>query len=138
MTELDTLAIAGELRREARALAALADRIHPQSAPTRADLDPTPGALLVTAERSRQITDEGYDPRHDREQPGNELAWGAFCYLERAAQTRLPQDDPSIPHLWPWTRALWKPKPSRIRNLVRAAALIVAEIDRALSVGERP
>ena len=34
-------------------------------------------------------------------------------------------------YLWPWKEAWWKPTPEdRIRELVKAGALIVAEIDR--------
>jgi hypothetical protein len=34
-----------------------------------------------------------------------------------------------MPEMWPWSREWWKPRNSR-RDLVRAAALIVAEIER--------
>ena len=99
----------------------------------------SPGAALIAQERIRQISVEGYTPEHDMVHGKDKaLAWGAFCYLERAAQDRLPQDDPSIPHLWPFDRGDWKPKPSRIRNLTVAAALVAAEIDRLWREGERP
>jgi hypothetical protein len=32
--------------------------------------------------------------------------------------------------LWPWDPSWWKPSPDPIRNLVKAGALIAAEIDR--------
>jgi hypothetical protein len=31
---------------------------------------------------------------------------------------------------WPWDQDWWKPSPDPIRNLVKAGALIAAEIDR--------
>lgn len=34
------------------------------------------------------------------------------------------------PNDWPWDRSWWKPSPDPIRNLVKAGALIAAEIDR--------
>jgi hypothetical protein len=34
-----------------------------------------------------------------------------------------------IDHVWPWSREWWQPKDRR-RDLVRAGALIVAEIER--------
>ena len=129
--------IAAELRRQARALVVLADRLDPQEA---ADdtANASPGAALVVRERLRQIEHEGHDPAGDHVYVGNELGWAAYCYLERAAQDRLPQDDSSVPHVWPLPRSAWKPKGSRVRNLVIAAALVVAEIDRQLDRGERP
>ena len=99
----------------------------------------SPGAALIAQERIRQISVEGYTPEHDVLHADNKaLAWGAFCYLERAAQDKIPQDDPSVAHLWPFNRSQWKPKPTRIRNLVIAAALVAAEIDRLWREGERP
>ncbi|HEY6014321.1 MAG TPA: hypothetical protein VIU37_09945 [Candidatus Limnocylindrales bacterium] len=131
--------IASELRRVAAQMTALADRVDPPpTRPEPPDLpDVSPGSVLVAAERLRQIDEEGHDPDHDAAHRGNELAWGAYAYLERAAQDRLPQDDPSVPHIWPWPRREWKPKGTRVRNLVIAAALVVAEIDRRLREGEK-
>lgn len=108
--------------------------------PTDIDVDASgsPGSALIGRERIRQITDEGFTAAHDRSHDGTELAWGAFSYCERAAQTKLPQGDPSMPHLWPWNRADWKPSDSVIRNLTKAGALIAAEIDRRYAAGERP
>lgn len=140
--------IAAELRRQAASLLATADRI----APGPAGRDPkegllvtgepaaraaSPGAVLVARERLRQMDEEGHEPAGDQAYEGNELAWAAFCYLERAAQDRLPQDDQSVPHVWPLKRSGWKPKGSRVRNLVIAAALVVAEIDRLIDRGEK-
>jgi hypothetical protein len=31
---------------------------------------------------------------------------------------------------WPWDAEWWKPSPDSVRNLVKAGALIAAEIDR--------
>jgi hypothetical protein len=58
------------------------------------------------------------------------LAAAAHCYLCAAelqvANETVPR---GIPIHWPWDASWWKPK-DVIRNLVRAGALIAAEIDR--------
>jgi hypothetical protein len=42
-----------------------------------------------------------------------------------------------VPEEWPWFQERWKPTPdNRIRELVKAGALIAAEIDRMLRLGE--
>lgn len=97
----------------------------------------SPGAALIATERVRQITEEGYSAAHDRSHGGQELAWGAYGYLFRAARTDIPQDDPAVPLEWPWPKGQWKPKGSRVRNLVVAGALIAAEVDRLYAEGER-
>lgn len=38
---------------------------------------------------------------------------------------------------WPWARKWWKPSPDPIRNLVKAAALLMAEIDRLIRKQQR-
>lgn len=92
---------------------------------------------LIAAERQRQITEEDWTPEHDRnENPNGELACAAACYA-------IPSHMREVFHFilaWPWREggALkdiiyvgWKPSPDdRKRELIKAAALIVAEIDR--------
>jgi hypothetical protein len=120
----------------ARKLAVFIERAEEQ--PETARL--TPALRLVAAERYSQIHEKGYTPQHDAALSGNLLQWGAFCFLERAAQDRLTQDDPAIPRVWPWKPAErpWKPKRSQIGNLVVAAAMVVAAIDRLIARGELP
>jgi hypothetical protein len=80
----------------------------------------------VIAERQRQITAEGWDAQHDDEHNTGSMAIAAACYAitdELTAQATK---------LWRWTgwaSQWWKPKDRR-RNLVRAGALILAEIER--------
>jgi hypothetical protein len=38
-------------------------------------------------------------------------------------------DEPGVPKMWPWARQWWKPTGAR-RDLVKAAALLLAEIER--------
>lgn len=98
-----------------------------------------PGMALVQQERIGQVMREGFTPAHDVQHRGQELAWAAWCYLNRASS---PIDevafDPDPPVMWPpgWSVDLWKPGPTRVRMLVKAGALIAAEIDRRLAQGE--
>lgn len=82
-------------------------------------------AIDVLAERRRQIEAEGWTPEHDDGQPLKMAAAGACYVLWSDAYPN--QCEP--PALWPWDAAWWKPKDYR-RDLVRAAALILAEIER--------
>ena len=76
----------------------------------------------VLAERQRQIDVEGWTPAHDDEHDGEELAFAASCYCT-ADHGEAP------PAVWPWDWAWWKPRDHR-SNCVRAAALLLAEIER--------
>ena len=126
---------AAKLRSLAAEILATANQIDPID--INVDESGSPGAALIATERVRQITEEGHTTAKDRTHTGQELALGAFCYLERAAQDKLPQDDKSIPHIWPWNRSDWRPKDTRVRNLVVAGALVAAEIDRLYATGLR-
>ncbi len=84
----------------------------------------------VVGERTRQILDEGWTPEHDDAHTDGQLAQAGACYPHEAA--RAARTDPrrdGAPLSWPWGRGWWKPKDRR-RDLVRAAALIIAEIER--------
>lgn len=81
----------------------------------------------VLAERSRQRTVEGWTDAHDDwDHRHGELALAAAAYAEHSARF----DELKVcPITWPWDSKSWKPKDRR-RDLVRAAALIIAEIER--------
>lgn len=81
----------------------------------------------IKAERERQRAEEGWTSEHDDTHDRGEMALAAGCYALNAAPERFA--DGIVPIFWPWAREWWKPK-SRRRDLVRAAALIVAEIER--------
>jgi hypothetical protein len=100
----------------------------------------SPGTLKaiesVFAERLRQIGQEGWTPEHDDCHHSGEMALAAACYaissftgLGMATHTWTTELNEFIRRLWPWSPGWWKPKDQR-RDLVRAAALIVAEIER--------
>lgn len=79
----------------------------------------------VLAERQRQIEVEGWTAEHDDYHMHCELSRAAVCYAEER-----DNDQPSVtPYTWPWETCWWKPKSYR-ENLVRAGALIIAEIER--------
>ena len=84
----------------------------------------------IAAERRRQIEVVGWSLEHDDEHDTGSLARAAACYANNAADMAdgLPGDVFPAAH-WPWDQRWWKPKGAR-RDLVRAAALIVAEIER--------
>lgn len=92
-------------------------------------------AADVLAERKRQIEVEGFDIAHDDEShaPGN-LSLAALCYIDNAADALIAgressRDDRVDAIAWPWHVSWWKPTTPR-RDLVKAAALIIAEIER--------
>jgi hypothetical protein len=86
----------------------------------------TIGTDFIAVERQRQIEVEGWTPEHDAEHVNGELAQAASCYALIAAHgTESYADDQ-----WPWHSVWWKPSNDPIRNLVKAGALIAAEIDR--------
>lgn len=82
----------------------------------------------IEGERLRQIRKEGWSEAHDDRHDLGELAVAASHYARQStenyekAEVRVPDD-------WPWAHEWWKPKGPR-RDLVRAAALLVAEIER--------
>lgn len=82
----------------------------------------------IRAERARQMHGEGWTPEHDAGHKNGELAAAAAAYAFSAATAdRHYSADPI--GFWPWDARWWKPTTPR-RDLVKAAALIVAEIER--------
>lgn len=97
------------------------------------DRDGTSIALAdIREERVRQMHVEGWTPKHDDKHARGEMAAAAGCYaiVAGSSDRSRAQFPPATPYPeWPWDRKWWKPKDRR-RDLVRAAALIVAEIER--------
>lgn len=120
------------------------------------------GAELIAAERKRQIEREGWTPEHDDEHTDGSLALAAVCY---ATPVLLYQHDPFalgfvFADPWPesWSDGWDKryaygerkdnpgnmpPDPAtytedeRLDLLVKAGALLAAEIDRLLRAREK-
>ena len=88
------------------------------------------GIELIAEERQRQIEVEGYNDLHDSHHVSDELAIAAAIY----AMPERYRFDSQIINKWPWGWKYYKPCPDdRIRELVKAGALIAAEIDRMQS-----
>ncbi|ASY56455.1 Phage protein [Sinorhizobium sp. CCBAU 05631] len=95
----------------------------------------------VIAERRRQVEAEGWTPEHDDQHDDFSLAKAASVYAAAAAVGRADravmdhrglQGTPGkLQELWPlsWDISWLKPT-SRRRDLIKAAALIIAEIER--------
>ena len=111
------------------------------------------GNELIREERWRQVYEEGRDSGCDAEYRNDQLACAAACYAmpHDIRVSAIAGAQKAVPALWPWDAKWWKPgfepplrdrghRPSpprgdeqlvgRIRELVKAGALIAAEIDR--------
>lgn len=84
----------------------------------------------VAAERNRQIYIEGWTPEHDDQHVNGEMARAGAGYAYHAGLSD-EQRAKGLPQGWPagWAFSWWKPS-TRRRDLVKAAALILAEIER--------
>lgn len=92
----------------------------------------TPSAIdLILAERRRQIEVEGWTPQHDDYHDDGALLLAAKCYA--AWHPNMAVDTPmgslQVPEGWPWDARWWKPK-DKTANLIRAGALVTAEVER--------
>lgn len=88
------------------------------------------GIELIAAERQRQVEKEGWTPEHDAEHTWGELAIAAACYALHHTDGKVNNPHTTNLNGWPWADMWWKPSEDKIKNLVRAGALIAAEIDR--------
>lgn len=90
----------------------------------------------IATERGRQIEIEGWSTVHDDEHFSGCMGVAAAAYALTAAAALAPDDSPwreehrgNAVRIWPWGEEWFKPKDPR-RDLVRAGALILAEIER--------
>lgn len=83
----------------------------------------------IAAERRRQIETEGWTAEHDDKHDFGELADAAASYIIWPNSPLASWRIRIAKQVWPFDDVWWKPKDRR-RNLIRAAALIVAEIER--------
>ena len=81
----------------------------------------------VATERRRQVEAEGWTPEHDDKHggPNPSLPLAAACY----ALSGAGHVGEHVTWSWPWADEWFKPSTPR-RDLVKAAALLVAEIER--------
>lgn len=82
----------------------------------------------IAAERCRQMEVEGWTPHHDDAHTDGSMAQAAGCYALVAGGADVENVEARY---WPasWAPGWFKPK-GRRRDLIRAAALIVAEVER--------
>ncbi len=96
----------------------------------------------IAAERRRQVEQEGWTPEHDDAHRPGEIGRAAASYAVfaslhpgfrhdhvRAVWGSIPGMRSDVAALWPWSPEWFKPSNPR-RELIKAAALIVAEIER--------
>ena len=85
----------------------------------------------VLAERQRQIDVEGWTAEHDDKYNSAQMGHAAKAYADPFNTCSAGHDVMQAypPSAWPFGSDWWKPKTYR-ENLVRAGALIIAEIER--------
>ena len=102
------------------------------------------GAKLIAEERDRQRRPsgvrggEGYGRDHDRGHHDELALAGATYALPRFARRPPLARQDSLPETWPWSATAYKPDADRVRELVKAGALIAAAIDSILGGVPRP
>lgn len=96
------------------------------------------GVVSIAEERRRQQIHEGWTHEHDDAHTCGEMARAAACYALVGGSQYMDSWRGAPPNLWPqnWSEKWWKMKDRR-SNLVRAGALIAAEIDRLDRVAMR-
>lgn len=95
------------------------------------------GVKLIALERARQVRKENWSADHDDSHTSDEMAIAAACYaLPVDLRVKSIWKSTLLSLLWPWDECWWKPArrggglSRRVRELVKAGALIAAEIDR--------
>lgn len=106
------------------------------------------GTVLIMQERERQKSAEGYSAEHDDEHGDRSLAIAAACYaihgLVDIRVVKIVQTSEKYPYFvgydaWPWGPVADKRgRQTRLRALIKAGALIAAEIDRLQRDGQTP
>lgn len=122
-----------------------------QQANVRIYMNPNCGTAQIDRERTRQIMAEGWSEKHDDQHNIGELISAAICYAT-AGDCLANSKDNETPELlkeeillhkygigvaWPWGESWLKISTDPIRNLVKAGALIAAEIDRLQRLNQR-
>lgn len=99
------------------------------------------GVEMIAAERERQVQSEGWTPEHDDAHVYAELIGAARAYAREAQMNMMgvsvARRRSTVPIEWPWEPSWWKPNEDPIRDLVKAGALIAAEIDRLQRVAAK-
>lgn len=90
-------------------------------------------ALAALArERRRQVEAEGWTAEHDDQHGDGSMAEAAGCYALHAHE-----ESHRSPAWWPWDDTWWKPSASATRDLEKAGALTLAEMERLARAEQR-
>ncbi|HEL4296659.1 TPA: hypothetical protein UM674_000588 [Stenotrophomonas maltophilia] len=124
-------------------MAAIIESIGPlYAAPPAHAVDLGTGLKAIADERERQLQAEGFSREGDQQYQRGELARAATAYVQLAAmdlrdggRNHIAWHGPAA--AWPWAPEWWKPVDAR-RDLVRAGALIAAQIDLIDSKAVQP
>ena len=94
----------------------------------------------IVAERKRQIEAKGWTPEHDDGHDNGELSLAAAIYAIPYDCPCITQEDFIGLHMALEIGCGWdiKPEPDKRRRLVKAAALIIAEIERLDRAAQQP
>ena len=102
----------------------------------------TDGVSLIAAERRRQLDTAGWTAEHDDAHVKNEMLDAAVLYAYAARWAGFANMSQPMPvwardnhAYWPWDDEKWAPSEDPVTNLVKAGALIAAEIDRLQRAG---
>lgn len=104
--------------------------------------EPIKATTLIANERHRQIHELGHTATEDADLLRNQLVLGAIHYLTMTSsgtEQILPDSVPITVVQWPWPSPPFKASntnTSALRRLVKAGALIAAEIDRRIAAGD--
>jgi hypothetical protein len=96
----------------------------------------TDGVSLIAAERKRQIESEKWTAEHDDEHDAGQMVAAAVTYALEATYDGLAVKGTWFKKYWPWDDEWFKPK-NPPQDLIRAGALIAAEIDRLQRLAAR-
>jgi hypothetical protein len=92
--------------------------------------------MEINQERNRQVNVEEFTPEHDDSTNTDfELSRAAACYA--TVPWRRTENGSEVSIGWPWAEVWFKPGSNR-QALVKAAALIVAEIERLDRLEAKP
>lgn len=89
------------------------------------------GIELIAKERQEQIEKHGFDAVNDSEYNNESLLMAAVTYALPDKERSYSLVNMEVPESWPFHDMYWKPSPNnRVKELIKAGALIAAEIDR--------
>lgn len=97
-------------------------------------IDPFTGANLIHQERQRQVDVLGWSATTDDTYDSNQLLDAASTYITSAQYGKA---EALRSEQWPWKNEYPFNPSTSIRDLVKAGALIAAEIDRRLRLGHK-